>query len=35
MSMNDNLSNAVAAAQRRVLRGELQEVKLHTESFCW
>lgn len=33
--MNEDLSNAVASSQRRILRGELQEVKLRTETFGW
>ncbi|KAG0652140.1 Ferric cupric reductase transmembrane component 7 [Hyphodiscus hymeniophilus] len=35
VGMNEDLSNAVALSQQRVLRGELQAVKLHTETFGW
>lgn len=34
-SLKIDLSNAVAASQSRVLRGELAEVMLHTETFDW
>ena len=34
-SMKIDLSNAVVRAQRRVLRGELKEIKLETETFGW
>jgi NAD(P)H-flavin reductase len=33
--MNQDLSNAAAASQKRVISGELQEVALHTETFGW
>jgi predicted ferric reductase len=33
--MNQDLSNAVATCQTKVLRGEVQEVALHTETFGW
>jgi hypothetical protein len=34
-SLKIDLSNAVAGLQRRVLKGEAQEVRLHTETFGW
>ena len=34
-SMKIDLSNGVAKAQRKVWRGELREVALHTETFGW
>ncbi|KAI9730040.1 MAG: hypothetical protein M1818_008309 [Claussenomyces sp. TS43310] len=33
--MKADLSNAVAACQRKVVKGEVQEVALHTETFGW
>jgi hypothetical protein len=33
--MNQDLSNAVASCQKKVLSGEIQEVALHTETFGW
>ncbi|KAK7035487.1 Ferric/cupric reductase transmembrane component 7 [Paramarasmius palmivorus] len=34
-SLKIDLSNGVAALQRKVLRGEAKEIRLHTESFGW
>lgn len=34
-SLKVDLSNAVAASQGRVLKGEVAEVMLHTETFGW
>ena len=34
-SMKIDLSNAVAGAQQRVLKGDLKEVRLETETFGW
>jgi hypothetical protein len=33
--MIQDVSNAVAACQSKVLAGEVQEVALHAETFGW
>jgi len=33
--LRNDLSNAVAAVQGRAMKGEIQEVALHTEAFGW
>ena len=34
-SLKIDASNACASAQRKVLKGEVEEVALHTETFGW
>ena len=33
--MKIDISNVVAGEQRRILKGDLKEVALHTETFGW
>jgi hypothetical protein len=34
-SIDEDLRSAVVTSQQHVLRGELQEIELHTETFGW